>query len=551
MFRTVWSKTLRDHRIPLFSWGIGLGFLMLIEFAAYAQQDAASTASIIQLAQSMRFIGDPVALNTLSGFVTWRILDLFAPASLAVWAILAGARMVRGEEERNSLDLLLAIPISRSRLLLEKLLALVLALLLIGILVGIGIIAGQASVKVPIEVGRALLTGLNISLFSLFFAALALCLAQFLRTQRAAAGLAGGLLALSIVIDGTGLTIENGTWLERFSPLYYYANNKPLITTYASHPDDTAILFIGIILLCVLSSILFIRRDTGNVAFPIAAVQSSTTQKNNRNRALEHAQKNIFIRTVGLRSLQAQSGTAFWWLISIIAYTLWVTTLTPSILKPLQDIVKGNPTYAQIFSGQNIATNSGFLGVIIFQIVPLLAVAFIFTQALKWSSDLDAGRFELILGTQKTRTRILSEHFAVVLLFAVLTPFFTWLAVLLGAQLVNVRVDTGHIAAASFSMLPLELLVATAVYICAERLRSSVILTLVTIYLTCAYCLELLRSLVHLPEWLLSLSIFHAYGNPIMDGWNWQSNAIMLGIALVLLLIGIFQFRQSDIQRGN
>ncbi len=34
MFRTVFSKTLHEYRVPVLGWGIGLGLLILAEFAS-------------------------------------------------------------------------------------------------------------------------------------------------------------------------------------------------------------------------------------------------------------------------------------------------------------------------------------------------------------------------------------------------------------------------------------------------------------------------------------------------------------------------------------
>ncbi|HEU5228259.1 MAG TPA: ABC transporter permease subunit, partial [Ktedonobacteraceae bacterium] len=141
MFRTIWSKTLRDYRIPIIAWGLGIAFLLFAVFAAYTQiQGTSSTATLNQLAQSARFLADPIDLGTPAGYATWRVMSFSVPILLAIWALLAGARLIRGEEERGALDLLLSTPRSRMRLLIEKVVALIVALLIIGLLIGLGAI---------------------------------------------------------------------------------------------------------------------------------------------------------------------------------------------------------------------------------------------------------------------------------------------------------------------------------------------------------------------------------------------------------------------------
>src|SRR5216683_2606997 len=139
MFRSILSKTLRDYRIPMLGWGYGLALLMVVGLAAATPALRDAYASI---AQGLRFLGDPFAMRTSEGYATARYLELFVPLLLSIWAILAGARMLRGEEERGTMDVLLATPQPRTRVILEKLLALVIALLVIAQLMALGTIVG-------------------------------------------------------------------------------------------------------------------------------------------------------------------------------------------------------------------------------------------------------------------------------------------------------------------------------------------------------------------------------------------------------------------------
>ena len=59
-----------------------------------------------------------------AGYLSSELFSFMVPLLLLVAAIGAGARATAGEEERGTLDLLLANPISRRRLVLEKLAAL-------------------------------------------------------------------------------------------------------------------------------------------------------------------------------------------------------------------------------------------------------------------------------------------------------------------------------------------------------------------------------------------------------------------------------------------
>ncbi|GCE19512.1 ABC transporter permease subunit [Dictyobacter kobayashii] len=552
MFRTVWSKTLRAYRTPLLSWGIGLAFILLATLATFGSTASQMADSMNQLAQTFRFIGDPIALNTATGFATWRSLDLVIPVMLSIWAIMAGTNLIQGEEERTALELLLATSTSRLRLLLEKLYALVLALVIIGVLIGSGAIAGLASAKLDFDAGRALLAGLNVSLLAFFYASLALLFSQLFPGRKVATSWTIGLLALFTLLDSTGRIVQHGEWMQYLSPNYYYSINKPLINTYDNHPLAALLLLIISLLLCTLSAWLFMQRDLGASIFQRLNLHIGTKNSaQSSSEVLAKAWHDSSLRSVGLRTLTALAISISTWLISLILYIAWMISLTPSFLGIMKDLVSKSPTLSQIFNGQNVVTNSGFIGYAVFSFVPLLTVIFVFTLALQWAKDLDNGRLELILSTPQARLRVLGEHITVVLLTSLLTVILIWLSTLVSAQLINIRVDAGKIAAAAFGIWPLELIIVTGVYACAVRLRSSAILTVIALYLAWAYLTEFLRSVLNTPDWLMSLSIFHAYGTPILDGWKWGPNLVMLGVAIVLLLLALFQFKRVDIDRGN
>jgi ABC-2 type transport system permease protein len=195
MLRSIWTKTLREYRVPILGWGLGLAILIYSQIYAVGQLSLQARLDAAQLAEGMRFFGDPVALTTPTGYATWKTMGAL-PALLGIWAVLAGARLLRREEERHSLDVLLATPCSRARVLGEKGVALIIALAAIGILIGLGAMGGEAKAGVPVDGGGAIMAGLNASLAALVFAMLALLLSQMVRSAGAAALLTGHAGAL-------------------------------------------------------------------------------------------------------------------------------------------------------------------------------------------------------------------------------------------------------------------------------------------------------------------------------------------------------------------
>src|SRR5690348_8832161 len=165
-FNSVFLKTLRDYRIAILGWGLGLGLLMYVVVDAISSVTATpqARATLVSLAGSFAWVAEPIRVDTPGGYATWKYG--FTILVLALWPILVGARMLRGEETRGSLDVLLSLPRGRGRVALEKLAAMWTALLLMTVLIGLLTFAGGARVNADYTLGDALLFGLNLALIS-------------------------------------------------------------------------------------------------------------------------------------------------------------------------------------------------------------------------------------------------------------------------------------------------------------------------------------------------------------------------------------------------
>ena len=548
MFRNFLSKSFRDYRVPMLAWGCGLALLMA---AGFGTATPAVVTAFISFSRILSFLGDPYAMNTPEGYITFRYMETTVPLLLSIWPILAGARLVRGEEERGTMDVLLATSQSRARLLLEKVGALFLALLVIALIYALGVVAGEAGLGGGhVDFVRAGLSGLNLSLLAFFFGTVALLISQFTASRRAAAGWASGLLLLSVLLVMAGREL-GGSWVQYLSPFYYYDLNRPLLPTFPDQPL-AALLLLGLSALCVVGSIvLFARRDIGRPAFEWQrerAKRASGTQQ--ALRSLSRAEHEVSTRTVSLHTLSTEGWSSFWWLFGIVAFCAGLQFLTPGIQKAFNQAVQQTPWLVKYLSDTPTDTNAALLGTLVFAFVPAVVVILALTLALKWPSDLENGQMELIFSTPQSRPRVLLERFGANVLVVLLAPVLTWLTLTIGAQLANLNVDQGRLLAASFSMLPPALIASGLVYALAGRLRYGAVLGMVTAYLVLSYLQESLEGNIQFPGWVMSLSIFHLYGSPIFSGINWTNFLGMTGVGLALLVIGLIQFRFADIELG-
>ena len=545
MFRSILSKSLRDYRVPMLAWGFGLLVFMAAEVAMATPTVVTAYLSLVKI---LSFWGDPYAMNTPEGYITFRYLETAWPILLSIWPILAGARLVRGEEERGTMEVLLATSQSRTRLLLEKVNALVIALLVIAVLFAVGVVGGFAALGGGhVDFVRALLAGLNLVLLAFFFGMVALLLSQVTTGRRAAAGWTSGLLILFVFLYMAGREL-NGSWVQYLSPVYYYNLNRPLIAGFPDQPL-AALLLLGLAVLCLGGSVfLFARRDIGRSAIESQREVASSRQQ--ALRSLSRAEREVSTRTVGLQTLFADGWSSFWWLLGIVAFCALWQFLTPGIQKFVNQVVQQTPWLAHYLYDTPTNTNTALLGTIVFAFAPALVVILALTLALKWSSDLEDSRLELVFSTPQSRQRVLLERFGANALIVLLATIVTWLTLTIGALLINLSINQGRLLAASFSMLPPALITIGLVYALAGRLRYGAVLGIVTAYLVLSYLQESLEGNIQFPGWFMSLSIFHLYGNPIFFGMNWGNFLGMTAVAIALLVIGLIQFRSADIELG-
>ena len=136
MLRNVLTKTVRDGRRGWVWWTIGLVayVALIVSFFQTISGDQSYNQQIEDLPEAARaFFGGSQDLSTPAGYLQTELFSLMLPGLVLIYAILLGTGAVAGEEERHTVDLLLANPVSRTRLVIEK--AGGVALLLLGVTV--------------------------------------------------------------------------------------------------------------------------------------------------------------------------------------------------------------------------------------------------------------------------------------------------------------------------------------------------------------------------------------------------------------------------------
>ena len=547
-FNSIYLKTLRSFRIAILGWSVGMG-LVMVELAAAVGSLISTPAArqvLVSLASSYAWNAAPVAVDTVGGYSTWKI-GIFI-LLIAVWPLLACSRILRGEEERGSLDVLLSLPRGRTRIALEKLAAVWTALLLMGLLIGLITFAGGQKFNADYSLADSLLFGLNIALISGVFGSLALLISQFTQERGTAAGVTGGLLVVFIVLDMVHRVIPGTDWISRFSPIYYYNLSKPLIPGYGTDPAA----MLGLLGLSVLLSgaaiWLFARRDIGApVALPGFLQRPE--------RAVQPARAlpvNAWsLRSVYTRSLAKIIFPTFWWTIVIAGFAAWMVVVVKQMANQLNTLATGSSFLKDLITrlgGGGANFNANLLSAL-FVLLPLLLMAFAVTQANSWAADEDEGRQELVLATPQSRLAVLLARFGALTTATVIIGALTLALTALAAAASGLALDWSNLAAATLSIIPLGLLTAALGYLFSGWLRAAVDTGLLSFLLVIWFFISFVGPGLNWPDAALHFSAFYYYGTPLLNGLPTGDTLLVLAVALVALVLASMRFARKDIGR--
>lgn len=198
-------------------------------------------------------------MSTPEGWYAAEMYSLVVPAAIGAVTVMMGTRALAGEEEAHTMGVLMANPVSRSRLVIEKVTALWVMAVVLGAATVLGVLAGSL-------LGGLGLSPVNVVAASAQGVALAIFLGMVALTGGAATGkprvaiYAGAGVGFAGLVANMFLPVNEALagW-ARLSPFYYYLDNQPLINGLSW--TNVAVLGGASVVLAGLSIYLFERRD--------------------------------------------------------------------------------------------------------------------------------------------------------------------------------------------------------------------------------------------------------------------------------------------------
>lgn len=541
---SVFAKHLRDSTPALLLVGVALGGVILatasqvaLEFDTVESRRALATQMQLLPPLFQGLLGEPINIETLGGFISWRTLGAL-PLLIGIWLIAALSGTIAGEAGRGTLEMVLATPVSRRSLALQKLaahvVALALALIIAGVLIWLSTIAfavlpGDQSELVTV------LAELSYTLaMALLFGAIAFAAGALLgRGVAAAAG--GSALFGSYMVNGYSELVPGFDLLRLGSPFYWTTQHRPM----AGVSDWPAIglvlgLAVGFGLLGVL---LFQRRDLG-------ATVSLPTRRLARLRRLGGA-GDWSLRGTGRLAFAERLPEAVAWGVGLGLYGLVIALSAEQFAGVLTSLPQIEQMVERIFPGLDFRTAGGVLQLTMFGFASLIYGLAAAALVGGWAGDENNRRTEIVLATPVPRMAWALRGGVAVLASMLVMSVVTATGLSMGVAMMGDPLAgpiSGSLVLGLYGMalMGIGLLVAGLGW---PRLAGLTVAALaIGIYL-----LDLIGSALRLPDEVLNLALTRHLGQPMAGIYNEGGMLLCAGIALGGLALGGLAFRRRDL----
>jgi ABC-2 type transport system permease protein len=230
--------------------------------------------------EMLAFFGDATAVFTPAGFLGVELFSLL-PLVLGIFAVMVGSGLLAADEENGTLDLFLAHPVGRTKLLFGRLAAYVTAVAAILAIMWIGLFIGARAASMDLTLGELARPFLSIGAVLLVLGTLALALSMLLPSRRSAAMVTGLVLVGSYIATSLARVNTDLQPIARLLPLDYYQGGAAINELNLNWLFG---LLAAAAILAALSAWLFQRRDIrvggeGSWGLPTLRRKSAAAEK--------------------------------------------------------------------------------------------------------------------------------------------------------------------------------------------------------------------------------------------------------------------------------
>lgn len=536
---TLLRLAVRSHRTGAIAMAAIGALGGILNAVGYVQIAGSSPAERHVFAQQMEVFGKqlsyllpaPVQLETMGGYLTWRNFGSIALV-YTIWAMLAGTGAARGDEERGLTESWLSAAVSRIRWLLTRAAGFTIAALLSIAVTMAATELGTLIAKEPLDLVALAAEGLVFLALTLVGFAIGLAVAQLVITRRAASSIGGAIILALYVLNSSSRTGADVGAIRYASPFYLFDRSAPLLQGGGLDAGTVLALFATAVTLTLLAVAAFVRRDVGGSLVRLGTERTISTFRPSADPLL---------RLPVLAVVDQQR----WWIVGwsaalgVLAY--FMTSLARSIIDNLNTI----PTMRVYFEKAGIAAYSDFVGVIWFSTALLLISVLVIVQVNGWAADDGEGRLETVLAAGASRTRVVLERIAALLILVAIVSAASTIVVAIAASAFDIAVSGDRLALATVLILPLAFALASLGHLLVGW-RPRVAVLLLGAVTVISYFTQQFAPIFDWPDWVRNTSLFALYGTPMTKD-DWSGSFTLVAIGVIGTTAALAAMRRRDV----
>jgi ABC-2 type transport system permease protein len=228
---TIFFHALSRSRGQILGWGISLalygGFLASFYDTFVDQKEQMEALLKSYPPELFAMFGGQMEFFDPAGFLNLEYFS-YMPLIIGIFAVLMGSGLLAADEESGTLDLVMAYPISRSKIFFGRLCAFIVSLAAILFFAWLGFVLMVPHTQLDVDWIELLLPQLSLFSILVLFGGLALLLSMLLPSRRMSAMLAGLILVGSYLITGLGSLDEGIKAVARYLPMEYYQGGRAI-----------------------------------------------------------------------------------------------------------------------------------------------------------------------------------------------------------------------------------------------------------------------------------------------------------------------------------
>ena len=392
--------------------------------------------------------------------------------------------------------------------------------------------AGAAISGDALPLGSVVAQCLPVLAITLWGFGLGLVIAQLLGTRRAASVVGGIVIVALFTLNSTVRAGADPGALKWLSPFYLFDRSTPLLAGGTLDGAATATMVTEALILAGFAIYAFGRRDVGGT---FIRGRASTA------RARHRPSGDPLLRLPVLAAIDQQRGWIIGWAVAMTALGYFLTSLARTLLDSFRDI----PSLQVYLSAMGIGSVVDVVGVIWFSTALLIICIFGVVQVNGWAADDAEGRLEMTLAAGASRTRVVLERIAALLVAAAIVILVSTAGVWVAAGTLDIAVPADRMLLAALLMLPVVFALGAVGHALAGW-RPRVAVVLIAAIAVISYFMQEFGPVFAWPEWVQRTSLFVLYGEPVTKV-DWADTVTLLGIGVAGTAVALTAMQRRDV----